>query len=96
MSHGRAGWNAVTTSDPHVAANYGKAVAERDHRYRRARETIQIAQALWGSRQRDAWIKDRQSDRFIDRPSSSRSTSKASTWPPTDRCPFRRRNKGSG
>jgi FMN-dependent oxidoreductase (nitrilotriacetate monooxygenase family) len=66
ISHGRAGWNAVTTSDGLVAANYGKPVAERPERYQRAHETIQIAQALWGSWEKDAWIKDQESGRFID------------------------------
>lgn len=66
MSHGRAGWNAVTTSDPAVAANYGKPVAERTERYQRAHESIQIVQALWGSWEKDAWIKDQKSGRFID------------------------------
>ncbi|MGW6332938.1 LLM class flavin-dependent oxidoreductase [Nocardia rhamnosiphila] len=66
MSHGRAGWNAVTTSDPAVAANYGRPVADRDERYQRAHEAIQIVQALWGSWQEDAWVKDQAADRFID------------------------------
>lgn len=66
ISHGRAGWNAVTTSDPAVAANYGKPVAERGERYQRAHEAIQITQALWGSWERDAWIKDQAGGRFID------------------------------
>ena len=66
MSRGRVGWNAVTTSDPSVAANYGKPVAERTERYRRAHEVIQIVQALWGSWEKDAWIKDRENGRFID------------------------------
>jgi FMN-dependent oxidoreductase (nitrilotriacetate monooxygenase family) len=67
MSHGRAGWNAVTTSDPAVAANYGRPVADRDERYQRAHEAIQIVQALWGSWQPDAWVKDQAAGRFIDR-----------------------------
>lgn len=67
LSHGRAGWNAVTTSDPAVAANYGKPVAERSERYERAHEAIQIVQALWGSWGKDAWIKDQASGQFIDR-----------------------------
>lgn len=58
MSHGRVGWNAVTTSDPAAAANYGQSIAPRPQRYQRAHETIQITQALWGSWQRDAWVKD--------------------------------------
>ena len=66
MSHGRAGWNAVTTSDPAAAANYGQAIAPRPERYQRAHETIQIAQALWGSWQQDAWVKDTETRRFAD------------------------------
>lgn len=66
MSHGRAGWNAVTTSDPMVAANYGRPVADRSERYQRADEAIQIVQALWGSWEKDAWIKDQTSGRFLD------------------------------
>lgn len=66
MSHGRIGWNAVTTSDPAAAANYGQAIADRPVRYQRAHETIQIAQALWGSWQQDAWIKDTATGRFAD------------------------------
>ena len=66
LSHGRAGWNAVTTSDPTVAANYGKPVAGRTERYQRAHESIQIVEALWGSWKKDAWIKDQQAGRFID------------------------------
>ncbi|MDT2008007.1 NtaA/DmoA family FMN-dependent monooxygenase [Rhodococcus opacus] len=66
MSHGRAGWNAVTTSDPAAAANYGHAIAPRPERYQRAHETIQITQALWGSWQQDAWVKDTETGRFAD------------------------------
>jgi FMN-dependent oxidoreductase (nitrilotriacetate monooxygenase family) len=66
MSHGRAGWNAVTTSDPAAAANFGQAIAPRQQRYQRAHETIQIAQALWGSWQQDAWIKDQETGHFAD------------------------------
>ncbi|MFB9315851.1 LLM class flavin-dependent oxidoreductase [Cryptosporangium minutisporangium] len=66
LSHGRMGWNAVTTSDPAVAANYGRPIADRNERYQRAHEAIQIVQALWGSWQEDAWVKDQAADRFID------------------------------
>lgn len=64
MSHGRAGWNAVTTSDPASAANFGRQIAARPQRYQRAHETIQITQALWGSWQPDAWLKDTSTGRF--------------------------------
>ncbi|EWS80917.1 nitrilotriacetate monooxygenase [Brachybacterium phenoliresistens] len=66
ISHGRAGWNAVTTSDPAVAANYGRPVADRQERYQRAHEAIQITQALWGSWEKDAWIRDKDAGRFLD------------------------------
>jgi FMN-dependent oxidoreductase (nitrilotriacetate monooxygenase family) len=66
VSHGRMGWNAVTTSDQAVAANYGRPVAERAERYERAHESIQIVQSLWGSWEKDAWLKDQAGDRFID------------------------------
>ncbi|MDN4640032.1 NtaA/DmoA family FMN-dependent monooxygenase [Agreia sp. PsM10] len=66
MSHGRVGWNAVTTSSPAVAANYGQPVAERSARYRRANETVQIVQALWGSWEADAWIGDQATGRYFD------------------------------
>ncbi|MCI2238573.1 NtaA/DmoA family FMN-dependent monooxygenase [Paenibacillus sp. TRM 82003] len=66
MSHGRAGWNAVTTSEPASAANFGATIAPRPQRYQRAHETIQIVQALWGSWGAEAWIKDAESGRFAD------------------------------
>ena len=66
MSHGRAGWNAVTTSDPGSAANFGQAIAPRPQRYQRAHEMIQISQALWGSWEQDAWVKDTATGRFAD------------------------------
>lgn len=66
MSHGRVGWNAVTTSDPAAAANYGQSIAPRPERYQRAHETIRITQALWGSWQQDAWVKDTATGRFAD------------------------------
>lgn len=66
MSHGRAGWNAVPSSDPAVAANYGRAIPSRAEKYERLHESIQLVQALWGSWERDAWIHDQASGRFAD------------------------------
>jgi len=60
------GWNAVTTSAPHAAANFGRAVEDRDTRYARAEEVIRIVQALWGSWDKDAWIADQNARRFSD------------------------------
>lgn len=66
MSHGRAGWNPATTSDPNAAANFGATIAERPVRYQRAHETIQIVQALWGSWEQDAWITDLAKGHYAD------------------------------
>ncbi|MEC3909137.1 NtaA/DmoA family FMN-dependent monooxygenase [Sphingobium sp. CR2-8] len=66
MSHGRAGWNAVPTSDPAIAANYGRNVPPRDEKYQRLHESVQIVQALWGSWEKDAWLHDAASGRFAD------------------------------
>jgi alkanesulfonate monooxygenase SsuD/methylene tetrahydromethanopterin reductase-like flavin-dependent oxidoreductase (luciferase family) len=54
ISGGRMGWNAITTSAPHAAANFGRDIEDRETRYARAAEVIQIVQSLWGSWQKDA------------------------------------------
>lgn len=46
MSHGRAGWNAVPTNDPSIAANYGRELPPRIEKYERLHEVIQVVQAL--------------------------------------------------
>ncbi|WP_028463323.1 NtaA/DmoA family FMN-dependent monooxygenase [Nocardia sp. 348MFTsu5.1] len=66
MSHGRAGWNAVPTSNPAAAANFGAPIPPRPQKYERVHETIQIVQALWGSWERDAWTRDPANGRFAD------------------------------
>ena len=64
MSHGRAGWNAVTSSGDAVAANYGRKLPSSEDRYGRAHEVIQLVQSLWGSWGQDAWIHDQISGQF--------------------------------
>jgi len=64
MSHGRAGWNAVTSNGEDVAANYGVRLPSSQDRYGRAHETVQLVQALWGSWQEDAWVHDQASGQF--------------------------------
>ncbi|WP_275785367.1 NtaA/DmoA family FMN-dependent monooxygenase [Pararhizobium gei] len=66
MSHGRAGWNAVPSSDPAIAANYGRNLPPRSEKYQRLHESIQIVQALWGSWEQGAWLHDAASGRFAD------------------------------
>ncbi len=64
MSHGRAGWNAVTSAGDDVAANYGQRIPSSADRYGRAHEMVQLVQALWGSWGKDAWVHDQMSGRF--------------------------------
>lgn len=66
MSHGRVGWNAVPTSDPMIAANYGRSLPTRGEKYERLHEFIQIVQGLWGSWGQGAWLHDQSSGRFAD------------------------------
>ena len=66
ISHGRVGWNAVTSSTPAAAANFGIQVASRKERYAMAHESIQIVQALWGSWEPDAWTLDTEGGQFAD------------------------------
>ncbi|MFF7979680.1 LLM class flavin-dependent oxidoreductase [Streptomyces sp. NPDC007901] len=66
ISRGRAGWNAVTTSDPAAAANFGRPIPPRAQKYERAHEVVQIVQALWGSWEKDAWVGDVPGKRFAD------------------------------
>jgi FMN-dependent oxidoreductase (nitrilotriacetate monooxygenase family) len=50
ISGGRVGWNAVSTFNPRVAANFGTApIADHDVRYRRTEEFLQVVKELWGS-----------------------------------------------
>ncbi|MEU1520298.1 NtaA/DmoA family FMN-dependent monooxygenase [Streptomyces sp. NPDC005811] len=66
ISHGRAGWNAVTTFHPAAAANFGSPIPPRAEKYERADEFVQIVQALWGSWEKDAWVLDVAGKRFAD------------------------------
>jgi len=66
VSHGRIGWNAVTTSNPEAAANFGAQVPPRPEKYARAHEFIQIVEALWGSWEKDAFVGDVENDVYVD------------------------------
>ena len=66
VSGGRIGWNAVTTSSPAAAANFGRTVEDRHTRYARAEEVIRVVEALWGSWQEGAWVADKDSRRLTD------------------------------
>lgn len=64
MSHGRAGWNAVTSSGSEVAANYGQRIPPSADRYARANEFVRLVQSLWGSWGENAWVHDQDSGQF--------------------------------
>lgn len=66
MSHGRAGWNAITSAGEDVAANYGGRLPSSAERYGRAHETVQLVQALWGSWGADAWVHNQSTGQFAD------------------------------
>ncbi|MBD2214662.1 LLM class flavin-dependent oxidoreductase [Nostoc linckia FACHB-104] len=67
ISGGRAGWNIVTTANPHAALNFGlKEEVEHDERYARAREFYDVVTGLWDSFADDAFIRDVESGIYFD------------------------------
>ncbi len=59
ISGGRAGWNVVTSGNPHEAMNFGKDEhLEHAERYRRAREFYEVVTGLWDSWADDAFVRD--------------------------------------
>lgn len=68
VSGGRAGWNAVTTFEPRAAQNFGiENLPERDERYRRAAEFVEVTFGLWDSWEDGALIGDQEGALFADR-----------------------------
>ena len=67
ISHGRAGWNVVTSWSEAEALNFN-----RDHqldyatRYERARESVDVVKGLWDSWDVDAFLYDKTSGQFYD------------------------------
>ena len=67
LSGGRAGWNLVTSANPHEALNFGREEhLEHHQRYRRAREFFDVVTGLWDSWADDAFLRDQASGRFFD------------------------------
>lgn len=67
LSGGRAGWNVVTSWSELEAYNFSRvAQLEKDARYDRAREFVEVVLGLWESWDRDAFIHDKASGRFYD------------------------------
>jgi FMN-dependent oxidoreductase (nitrilotriacetate monooxygenase family) len=67
ISHGRAGWNLVTTGNEPEALNYGdQPLPPHAERYARAREFAEVTVGLWESWEKDAFLRDKQSGIFFD------------------------------
>jgi FMN-dependent oxidoreductase (nitrilotriacetate monooxygenase family) len=67
ISGGRAGWNVVTSANPHEALNFGREEhLEHDERYRRAREFFDVVTGLWDSWADDAFIRDVETGIYFD------------------------------
>jgi FMN-dependent oxidoreductase (nitrilotriacetate monooxygenase family) len=67
LTHGRVGWNIVTSSEDRAAQNYGMdKLYEHDHRYDRADEYVEVVEALWGSFRPEAVVRDRAANTYAD------------------------------
>lgn len=71
LSKGRAGWNVVTSPLEGTAANFGRpgetpTLPDHDVRYRMANEFLDVTEGLWRSWDDDAFVRERETGRFID------------------------------
>lgn len=67
ISHGRAGWNVVTTGLEGAAGNFGlEQHIDHGERYRKAREHVAVVQGLWDSYEDDAFPRDKARKHFLD------------------------------
>ncbi|TGD87861.1 LLM class flavin-dependent oxidoreductase [Mycolicibacterium sp. CH28] len=65
LSRGRVAWNVVTSSDPYAWNNFGGgAQPDREQRYARAAEFIDVVRALWDSWDDDAVLADKATGAF--------------------------------
>jgi len=65
ISHGRAGWNVVTSFSPLAAAAFGlEEVPEKEKRYARAAEFVEVVDNLWRTWAPDAVVADKATGRF--------------------------------
>jgi N-acetyl-S-(2-succino)cysteine monooxygenase len=67
LSHGRAGWNIVTTAEPTAAGNFG----DQPHpptadRYERAGEYVEVVLKLWDAWEDDAAVMSRPTGQWAD------------------------------
>jgi FMN-dependent oxidoreductase (nitrilotriacetate monooxygenase family) len=66
ISHGRAAWNVVTTSDAFTGANFRRgAFLDARDRYTRAEEFLRLARELWDSWRDGDLTADPESEQFV-------------------------------
>ena len=66
ISHGRAGWNVVTSANKSEAYNFGREEHfEHGERYDRAIEFVEVVQGLWDSWEDDAFVRDRSQNLYF-------------------------------
>jgi N-acetyl-S-(2-succino)cysteine monooxygenase len=67
LSHGRAGWNIVTTVEPAAAGNFGdQPHPPRADRYERAGDFVEVVLKLWDSWEGDAAVMSRETGQWAD------------------------------
>jgi FMN-dependent oxidoreductase (nitrilotriacetate monooxygenase family) len=67
ISHGRAGWNVVTSADEKAGANFGfDTIPEHAARYARAQEFLEVVTGLWSAWAPDAVVADKTSGVYAD------------------------------
>lgn len=68
LSHGRIGWNVVTTASEPEARNFSEeTIPSHAARYARAEEFVDVARKLWDSWQDDALIANKEEGVYADR-----------------------------
>lgn len=65
LSGGRAAWNAVTSSNPRSAPNFGREHPPHDARYRVAEEFVDVVMGLWDCWDEGAIVAERDTGRYI-------------------------------
>lgn len=66
LSGGRAAWNAVTSSNPDGAANFGRSHPPHAERYKVAEEFVDVVRGLWDCWEDGAVVADRGTGRYLD------------------------------
>lgn len=67
ISGGRAGWNVVSTALSGASLNFSRdAHYGHAERYKRAKEHLDVVQGLWDSWEDDAFVYDKENNRFYD------------------------------